>query len=101
MARKKIALIGSGMIGGTLAHIWLARRTGRRRPVRHCRGHSPGQRRSISPKCRSGEGFDAKITGVNNDYADIAGADVMHRHRRRAAQAGHEPRRSAGHQPQA
>ena len=45
------------------------------------------------------DGFDARCTGVN-DYAGIEGADVVHRHRRRAAQAGHEPRRPARHQPQ-
>jgi malate dehydrogenase len=48
------------------------------------------------------DGFDASLSGVSgaNSYAGIKGADVVHRHRRRAAQAGHEPRRPARHQPQ-
>jgi malate dehydrogenase len=45
------------------------------------------------------EGFDAKLSGAN-DYAGIEGADVVHRHRRRAAQARHEPRRPSRHQPE-
>ncbi len=45
------------------------------------------------------DGYDAKITGTSN-YADIAGADGLHRHGRRSAQARHEPRRPARDQPQ-
>ena len=44
-------------------------------------------------------GQDVALKGAN-DYADIAGADVCNRHRRRAAQAGHEPRRPDRHQPE-
>ena len=68
MARKKIALIGAGQIGGTLAHLVGAEGTGRRRAVRHRRGRAAGQgarhRRSPSPV----DGFDAQLTGTN-DYA--------------------------------
>ena len=39
------------------------------------------------------------MTGVN-DYAGDRGRRRLHRHRRRAAQARHEPRRPARHQPQ-
>ena len=49
-------------------------------------------------QCGPIEGFDAKITGTN-DYADIAGADVVIV-TAGAAQARHEPRRPAGHQPE-
>ena len=37
-----------------------------------------------STSCEAGavDGYDAKITGTN-DYEDIKGADVVHRHRRR------------------
>ena len=43
MARKKIALIGAGQIGGTLAHLVATQRAGRRHPVRHRRRRAAGQ----------------------------------------------------------
>ncbi len=93
MARAKIALIGAGMIGGTLAHIGRARRTGRHRPVRHRRGHPPGQ----------GAGHRRSLAGVRQGQPAEGRQRLrrhrrrrrLHRHRRRAAQAGHEPRRPA------
>ena len=98
MARKKIALIGAGMIGGTLAHLAAKKEMGDIVLFDIAEGIPQGKALDLA-QCGPIEGFDAKITGTN-DYADIAGADVVHRHRRRAAQAGHEPRRSARHQPQ-
>jgi malate dehydrogenase len=93
----KIALVGAGR-SAARSPTWRAEGTGRRRPVRHRRGHAAGQGARHQP-VGPVEGFDAKITGTN-DYKPIAGADVVHRHRRRPAQAGHEPRRPARHQPQ-
>ena len=52
MARNKIALIGAGQIGGTLAHLIGLEGARRRRPVRHRRGRAAGQgarhRRSLA-----------------------------------------------------
>ena len=75
MARPKIALIGAGQIGGTLAHLAALQGTGRRRPVRHRRGHAAGQgaRHRRSPARSKASTPTLKGT---NDYADIAGADV-------------------------
>ena len=98
MARKKIALIGAGIIGGTLAHLAAKKELGDIVLFDIAEGIPQGKALDLA-QCGPVEGFDAKITGTN-DYADIAGADVVHRHRRRAAQAGHEPRRPARHQPQ-
>jgi cell division protein ZapE len=75
MARNKIAL---DRLGHDRRHARSPRRfegTGRYRPVRHRRGHAAGQgarSRRVGPI----DGFDAKITGTN-DYAAIAGADVV------------------------
>jgi malate dehydrogenase len=74
MARKKIALIGAGMIGGTLAHLAGLREMGDIVLVDVAEGIPQGKALDIS-QAGPVEGFDAKITGTN-DYADIAGADV-------------------------
>ena len=98
MARPKIALIGAGQIGGTLAHLAALRELGdvvlfdiaegmpagqgaRHRPVRpdrQVRRRPPGRQLLRRHRRRR----------------------RLHRHRRRPAQAGHEPRRPARHQPQ-
>ena len=75
MARKKIALIGGGQIGGTLAHLVGAEGTGRCGDLRHRRRPAPGQGAGSRP-VRSGRGFNAKLKGTNS-YADIKGADVV------------------------
>ncbi len=74
MARKKIALIGSGMIGGTLAHIAAQRELGDIVLFDIMEGIPQGKALDIS---QSGpvDGFDVSLTGAN-DYAQIAGADV-------------------------
>ena len=75
MARKKIALIGSGMIGGTLAHLAAKKEMGDVVLFDIAEGMPQGKALDLS-QCGPVEGFDAKITGTN-DYADIAGADVV------------------------
>src|SRR5919112_762231 len=75
MARKKIALIGSGMIGGTLAHLAAKKELGDIVLFDIAEGIPQGKALDIS-QCGPVEGFDAKITGTN-DYADIAGSDVI------------------------
>ena len=75
MARKKIALIGAGNIGGTLAHLAALKGLGDIVLFDVVEGVPQGKALDLS-QCASVEGFDAKITG-SNDYADIAGADVI------------------------
>ena len=75
MARKKIALIGAGMIGGTLAHLAAMRELGDIVLFDIAEGLPQGKALDLS-QCGPVEGFDASITGTN-DYADIAGADVV------------------------
>ena len=75
MARKKIALIGAGMIGGTLAHLAAKKEMGDIVLFDIAEGIPQGKALDLS-QCGPIEGFDAKITGTN-DYADIAGADVV------------------------
>jgi malate dehydrogenase len=75
MARKKIALIGAGNIGGTLAHLAAKRELGDIVLFDVAEGLPQGKALDLS-QCGPVEGFDAKITG-SNDYADIAGADVI------------------------
>ena len=75
MARKKIALIGAGMIGGTLAHLAAMRELGDIVLFDIAEGIPQGKALDLS-QCGPIDGFDAKLTGTN-DYADIAGADVV------------------------
>lgn len=74
MARKKIALIGAGMIGGTLAHLASIKELGDIVLFDVVEGTPQGKALDLA---QSGpvEGFDVKLKGTN-DYADIAGADV-------------------------
>ena len=75
MARKKIALIGAGNIGGTLAHLAAQKELGDIVLFDIMEGFPQGKALDLS-QCGPVDGFDAKITGTN-DYADIAGADVI------------------------
>ncbi len=75
MARKKIALIGAGNIGGTLAHLAAKKELGDIVLFDVVEGVPQGKALDLS-QCGPVEGFDAKVTGTN-DYADIAGADVI------------------------
>ena len=74
MARKKIALIGGGMIGGTLAHLAALKELGDIVVFDIAEGLPQGKSLDIA---QSGpvEGFDAKLSGANG-YEAIAGADV-------------------------
>src|SRR3954462_8981368 len=75
MARKKIALIGAGMIGGTLAHLAAMRELGDIVLFDIAEGIPEGKALDIA---QSGpvDGFDAALKG-SSDYADIAGPDVI------------------------
>ncbi|MCW3835327.1 malate dehydrogenase [Sphingomonas canadensis] len=75
MARKKIALIGAGNIGGTLAHLAALKGLGDIVLFDVVEGVPQGKALDLS-QCGPVEGFDAAITG-SNDYMDIAGADVI------------------------
>ena len=74
MARPKIALIGAGQIGGTLAHLVALKELGDVILFDIAEGTPQGKALDIA---QSGpiEGFDASLKGANS-YADIAGADV-------------------------
>ena len=74
MARAKIALIGAGQIGGTLAHLAAMKELGDITLFDIAEGTPQGKALDIAQSGPS-EGFDAAIKGVNS-YADIAGADV-------------------------
>lgn len=75
MARKKIALIGAGNIGGTLAHLAAQKELGDVVLFDIAEGIPQGKALDLS-QCGPVQGFDAKVTGTN-DYKDIAGADVI------------------------
>ena len=74
MARKKIALIGAGMIGGTLAHLAAMRELGDIVLFDIAEGIPEGKALDIA-QAGPIDDFDAKLKG-SSDYADIAGADV-------------------------
>lgn len=74
MARKKIALIGAGMIGGTLAHLAAMRELGDIILFDIAEGVPEGKALDIA-QAGPVDDFDAKLKGTSN-YADIAGADV-------------------------
>jgi malate dehydrogenase len=74
MARKKIALIGAGMIGGTLAHLAAMRELGDIVLFDIVEGVPEGKALDIA-QAGPIDDFDAKLKGTS-DYADIAGADV-------------------------
>ena len=74
MARDKIALIGSGQIGGTLAHLAAIKELGDIILFDIAEGTPQGKALDIAQSGPSA-GFDASLKGANS-YADIAGADV-------------------------
>ena len=74
MARKKIALIGAGMIGGTLAHLTALKRLGDVVLFDVIDGLPQGKALDLA-EAGPIEGYDCKITGTNK-YDDIEGADV-------------------------
>ncbi len=74
MARNKIALIGAGMIGGTLAHYAAMRELGDIVLFDIAEGIPEGKALDLS-QAGPVDGYDALLKG-SSDYADIAGADV-------------------------
>ena len=74
MARRKLAMIGAGAIGGTLAHLALIKKLGDVVLYDVIDGLPQGKALDL---LESGpiEGFDAEVTGTTN-IAEIKGADV-------------------------
>jgi malate dehydrogenase len=75
MARKKIALIGGGQIGGTLAHLVALKELGDVVMFDIAEGLPQGKSLDLA-QAGPIDGFNAKLKGTN-DYADIKGADVV------------------------
>ena len=75
MARNKIALIGSGNIGGTLAHLAGLKELGDIVLFDIAEGIPQGKALDIAESSPV-EGFDCAVSGAN-DYAEIAGSDVV------------------------
>jgi malate dehydrogenase len=75
MARKKIALIGAGQIGGTLAHLAAIKELGDIVLFDIVDGVPQGKALDLA-EAGPPEGFNAKLAGTSS-YADIAGADVV------------------------
>ena len=75
MARKKIALIGAGQIGGTLAHLAALKELGDIVLFDIVDGVPQGKALDLA---ESGpvDGFNAKLSGASS-YEAIAGADVI------------------------
>jgi malate dehydrogenase len=72
--RNKIAMIGAGMIGGTLAHLALLKRMGDVVLFDVVEGMPQGKALDLL-EAGPIEGYDASVSGTNS-LADIAGADV-------------------------
>jgi malate dehydrogenase len=75
MPRRKIALIGGGQIGGTLAHLVALKELGDIVLFDIVEGMPQGKSLDLA-QAGPIEGFDARLKGTNS-YADIAGADVV------------------------
>jgi malate dehydrogenase len=75
MARKKIALIGAGNIGGTLAHLIGLKELGDVVLFDIAAGVPQGKALDLAQSSPV-SGFDATISGAD-DYAAITGADVV------------------------
>ncbi|MEM1313503.1 MAG: malate dehydrogenase [Pseudomonadota bacterium] len=74
MSRPKIAMIGAGQIGGTLAHLAGLKELGDVVLFDIAEGVPQGKALDIAESSPV-DGFDSALKGAN-DYADIAGADV-------------------------
>ena len=76
MARKKIALIGAGMIGGTLAHVAAREELGDVVLMDLAEGTAKGKALDLA-EASPVFGKDSNLTGGSvEDYSPIAGADV-------------------------
>ena len=76
MARNKIALIGAGNIGGTLAHLASLKELGDVVLFDVVQGMPQGKSLDLAESAPI-EGFDARLTGATSRYAAIRGADVV------------------------
>ncbi len=74
MAKHKIALIGAGNIGGTLAHLALLKKLGDVVLYDIAEGIPQGKALDLA-QCGPMEGFAGNVIGTN-DYKDIANADI-------------------------
>ena len=74
MARKKIALIGSGQIGGTLAHLAALKELGDIVLFDIVDGVPQGKALDLA-EANAVDAVNAKLSGTSS-YADLAGADV-------------------------
>src|SRR4030065_1860042 len=75
MARKKIAVIGGGQIGGVLAQLCAQRELGDVVLFDIVEGMPQGKCLDIA-EASPVDGFDISLKGTNN-YADIEGSDVV------------------------
>jgi malate dehydrogenase len=75
MSRHKIALIGAGHIGGTVAHLALMKGLGDVVLYDITEGTPQGKALDLA-QCAAVEGFDTSIVGTNN-YQDIENSDVV------------------------
>lgn len=75
MARSKIALIGAGQIGGTLAHLAALKELGDIVLFDIAEGTPQGKALDLAESAPV-NGFNATLSGANT-YAEIAGADVV------------------------
>jgi malate dehydrogenase len=75
MARNKISLVGAGNIGGTLALLAGLKQLGDVTVFDIVDGMPQGKALDIA-EAAPVEGFDARMVGTN-DYADLAGSDVV------------------------
>jgi malate dehydrogenase len=75
MARRKIALIGAGQIGGNLALLAAQKELGDVVLYDVVEGTPQGKALDIM-QSRACDGYDARITGTNK-YDEVAGADVV------------------------
>ena len=75
MARKKIALVGAGQIGGTLAHLIGLKELGDVVLFDVVEGMPAGKALDLAQSSPV-DGFDARLAGTSS-YADLAGADVV------------------------
>ena len=98
MARKKIALVGAGQIGGTLAHLVGLKELGDVVLFDIAEGIPQGKGLDIA-ESSAGRRLRRQVRrdpGLRGD----PGRGRGDRHGRRAPQARHEPRRLVGYQPQ-
>ena len=75
MARNKIALIGAGMIGGTLAHLAAMKELGDVMVFDIVDGMPKGKALDLA-QASPVDGFNSSLKGTT-EYADIEGADVV------------------------